>query len=68
MSQAETMAVTMRDISDVGDRYINQPEKGPSFHTNEFMNGYNDGCGGCYMEEIIEIAVMMTAAYRGIVK
>ena len=30
-------------ISDVDDRYINQPEKGPSFHTNEFMRGYNDG-------------------------
>jgi hypothetical protein len=30
-------------ISDLSDRYINQPEKGPSFHTDEFMNGYNDG-------------------------
>jgi hypothetical protein len=35
------------DISDVGDRYINQPEKGPSFHTNEFMRGYNDGYDEC---------------------
>jgi hypothetical protein len=31
------------DISDPTDRYINQPEKGSSFHTNEFMRAYNDG-------------------------
>lgn len=35
------------DISDPDDRYINQPEKGPSFHTNEFMRGYNDGYDEC---------------------
>jgi hypothetical protein len=35
------------DISDVSDRYINQPEKGPNFHTNEFMRGYNDGYDEC---------------------
>lgn len=35
------------DISDPNERYINQPEKGPSFHTNEFMNGYNDGYDAC---------------------
>ena len=34
-------------ISDPSDRYINQPEKGPSFHTDEFMNGYNDGYNTC---------------------
>jgi hypothetical protein len=34
-------------ISDPSDRYINQPEKGPSFHTDEFMNGYNDGYNAC---------------------
>jgi hypothetical protein len=34
-------------ISDVGDRYINQDEKGPSFHTNEFMRGYNAGFNEC---------------------
>jgi hypothetical protein len=31
------------------DRYINEPGKGPSFHTDEFMSGYHDGfqeCGG----------------------
>ena len=34
-------------ISDPGDRYINQPERGPSFHTEEFMSGYNDGFNSC---------------------
>ena len=34
-------------ISDVDDRYINQPEKGPSFHTNEFMIGYHAGYNAC---------------------
>jgi hypothetical protein len=24
-------------------RYINQPDKGPSFHTQEFMSGYRAG-------------------------
>jgi hypothetical protein len=35
------------DISDLDDRYINQPGKGPSFHTDEFMSGYDDGYGDC---------------------
>jgi hypothetical protein len=34
-------------ISDSSDRYINQPEKGPSFHTSEFMDGYYDGLDSC---------------------
>jgi hypothetical protein len=34
-------------ISDSSDRYINQPEKGPSFHTSEFMNGYDSGFNSC---------------------
>jgi len=29
------------------DKYINQPEKGPSFHTQEFMNGYYAGLNDC---------------------
>jgi hypothetical protein len=37
-------------ISDPDDRYINQPEKGPSSHTNEFMRGYNDGYDACSNE------------------
>jgi hypothetical protein len=28
-------------------RYINQPGKGPSFHTQEFMSGYNAGFAAC---------------------
>jgi hypothetical protein len=36
-------------ISDPSDRYINQPEKGPSFHTDEFMNGYRDGYNAALM-------------------
>ena len=35
------------DISDRSDRYINQPEKGADFHTEEFMEGYRDGVDGC---------------------
>jgi len=34
-------------ISNPSDRYINQPEKGPSFHTSEFMNGYYAGVNSC---------------------
>jgi hypothetical protein len=29
------------------DRYINEPGKGPSFHTDEFMDGYNAGFDNC---------------------
>jgi hypothetical protein len=35
-------------ISDSLKRYINQPGKGPSFHTSEFMRGYNDGFESCH--------------------
>jgi hypothetical protein len=35
------------DISDPNDRYINQLERGPSFHTDEFMRGYNSGYNAC---------------------
>ena len=34
-------------ISDPSDRYINQPERGPSFHTPAFMNGYYAGYNAC---------------------
>ena len=34
-------------ISNPADRYINQPQKGPSFHTSTFMNGYNDWYNSC---------------------
>ena len=35
------------NISDLSDRYINQPEKGPAFHTDVFMQGYYDGYDAC---------------------
>jgi hypothetical protein len=34
-------------ISDSSDRYINQPKQGPSFHTSEFMDGYNAAFADC---------------------
>lgn len=34
-------------ITDFTDRYINQPGKGPSFHTEEFMRGYDTGFNAC---------------------
>ena len=34
-------------ISDPGDRYINQPGKDSSFHTEEFMSGYDAGFNRC---------------------
>lgn len=35
------------DIPSPSGRYINQPEKGPSFHTDEFMDGYEEGFNNC---------------------
>jgi hypothetical protein len=35
------------DISDPSARYINEPGKGASFHTDEFMQGYNAGYNDC---------------------
>ena len=34
-------------ISDPDDRDINKDGKGPSNHTDEFMNGYNNGYNNC---------------------
>jgi hypothetical protein len=34
-------------MSNPSDRYISQPEKGPSFHINEFMNAYHAGFNAC---------------------
>ena len=45
------MAVSDAQISDSSERYINQPEKGPSFHTNEFMNSYHEGFNACLGSE-----------------
>jgi hypothetical protein len=32
---------------DAGDRYINEEGKGPSHHTERFMDGYNAGFSSC---------------------
>jgi hypothetical protein len=34
--------------TDFSERYINQPEKGPSSHTDEFMRGYDAGYNECF--------------------
>lgn len=34
-------------IPNFSDRYINQPGKGPSFHSDEFMQGYDRGYNDC---------------------
>jgi len=34
-------------ISDPSDRYMNQPEEGAAFHTQEFMTGYYGGFESC---------------------
>ena len=34
-------------ISDSSERYTNQPEKGPSYHTEEFNDGYDAGFSAC---------------------
>jgi hypothetical protein len=34
-------------INDPNEHYINQPEKGPDFHTDEFMDGYYRGFDSC---------------------
>jgi hypothetical protein len=31
----------------ISERYINQPDNGPSNHTQEFMNGYYAGLSAC---------------------
>jgi hypothetical protein len=35
-------------IANPDDRYINQPGKGPTYHTGSFMNGYYDGFDSCF--------------------
>ena len=34
-------------ISSPSQQYLNQPEKGPSYHTSEFMDGYYSGISSC---------------------
>jgi hypothetical protein len=35
-------------ITDFSARYINQPEKGPNFHTDELIRGYDAGYNACF--------------------
>ena len=37
-------------IENANDRYINQPGKGPSYHTEQFMEGYKDGFKECGLD------------------
>jgi hypothetical protein len=34
-------------LSDPSEGYINQPENGPSFHSDTFMQGYQSGFNSC---------------------
>lgn len=34
-------------ISNPSDKYINQPEQGPTFHTPAFMQAYHEGFNAC---------------------
>jgi hypothetical protein len=38
-------------ILDPSERYINQPGKGPSFHTDQFMSGYDTGYKACSQDD-----------------
>jgi hypothetical protein len=51
-------------ISDPSDRYINQPEKDPSFHTDEFMNGYNEGYNTCHINSEVRFEWDSIIIYR----
>jgi hypothetical protein len=39
-----------KKISNPDHRYINQPSKGPEYHTDLFMSGYNNGFDSCVAE------------------
>ena len=41
------------NIANPYDRYINQPGKGPSYHTGSFMNGYYEGFDSCFYSNTI---------------
>ena len=34
-------------LTDPSERYINQPERGPNFHSDTFMQGYKSGFNSC---------------------
>ena len=43
--------MTLWHLSDIDKRYISQEGKGPENHTNEFMNGYEEGFEECYRDD-----------------
>jgi hypothetical protein len=47
-------------IMNPSERYINQPGKGPSFHTNEFMDGYYTGFYECSNDGLLRQQLNMT--------
>jgi hypothetical protein len=38
-------------VADPSQRYINQPEKGPNFHSDAFMQGYKSGFSSCSVQQ-----------------
>jgi len=38
-------------VADPSQRYINQPEKGPNFHSDAFMQGYKSGFNSCSVQQ-----------------
>jgi hypothetical protein len=55
-------------ISDSSQRYINQPGKGPNYHTTEFMRGYNDGFESCFRDNGSSSSPISQGIFRVIVQ
>lgn len=55
-------------ISDSSKRYINQPGKGPTYHTSEFMRGYNDGFNSCLRDNGSSSSPITNGIFRVIVQ
>lgn len=55
-------------ISDSNNRYINQPGKGPTYHTSEFMRGYNDGFESCLRDNGSSSSPIANGIFRIIVQ
>jgi hypothetical protein len=52
-------------ISDPSNRYINQPEKGPSFHSEAFMRAYNEGYDNCSKDSTSSTDQALSPYYSG---
>lgn len=55
-------------ISDPSKRYMNQPGKGPNYHTSEFMRGYNDGFDSCLRDNGSSSSPTAKGTFRVIVQ